>query len=144
MPFPHFHGKLPSLILFFVHSHRKLVGANQAPKKGEQVDDKVSHRFQDFVDKKNTADEQRKNASKKKNKNKFKPSVTEDPDYPQLDQKPNESDRNYIQRLEEVIRRSPPFLRPPRKGHRVSVLGSEICVGLRSIRDEIRCQTGRE
>ncbi len=75
-------------------SYRKLVGANQAPTKGE----KVSHRFQEFLDNKQHAEE----FSKKKNKNKFKQNITEDNENPELEQKPNESDRNYIQRLDQV------------------------------------------
>ncbi len=76
-------------------SYRKLAGANQAPTKGE----KVSHRFQEFLDNKQHAQE----FSKKKNKNKFKQNITEDNENPELEQKPNESDRNYIQRLDQVI-----------------------------------------
>ncbi|CAF1285713.1 unnamed protein product [Adineta steineri] len=78
---------------------KKLVGANQAPKKGEKIDNKVTHRFQEFLENKKHAEEVRK-ASKKKNKNKFKQEPTVDPEYPELDQKANETDRNYIQRLD--------------------------------------------
>jgi len=89
-----------SFLIFF--SSRKSVNANQAPKKGEKVDDKVSHRFQLFLDNKQHAEELKKN-SKKKNKNKFKQDTpSEDNQYPHLEQKPNESDRNYLQRLDSV------------------------------------------
>lgn len=70
---------------------RKLIGANQAPKKGEQI----SHRFQEFLDNKKHGEEL---AKKKKNKNKFKPTS----EHPELEQKTNESDRNYLERLNQV------------------------------------------
>lgn len=73
-----------------MNSFRKLVHANQAPKRGEQI----SHRFQQFLDNK----EQAAQASKKKTKNKFK----QESEHPELEQKPNESDRNYLQRLNQV------------------------------------------
>jgi len=75
---------------------KKLIGANQTPKKGEQV----SHRFQQFLDNKQQAAE----LSKKKNKNKFKANVTEDSEHPELEQKSNESDRNYLQRLNQEVK----------------------------------------
>jgi len=75
---------------------KKLVGANQAPKKGEQI----SHRFQQFLDNKQQAQEY----SKKKNKNKFKQDNQQDNQHPELEQKPNESDRNYMQRLDQEIK----------------------------------------
>lgn len=88
--------KIISSHLFFVFNvnSRKLVGANQVPKK----DEKVSHRFQEFLDNKQQAQEY----SKKKNKNKFKQTTNEEPENPELEQKTNESDRNYIQRLDQV------------------------------------------
>ncbi|UJR08152.1 hypothetical protein I4U23_012428 [Adineta vaga] len=80
---------------------KKLVGANQAPRKGEKVDHKVSHRFQQFLENKQHSEDLRK-SSKKKNKNKFKQDTSEkEIEYPELEQKTNESDRNYIQRLDE-------------------------------------------
>ena len=74
---------------------RKLVNANQAPKKGEQI----SHRFQEFLDNKEQAAQANKN---KKNKNKFK---QEESERPELEQKTSESDRQYLQRLDQVNRR---------------------------------------
>ncbi len=62
------------------------------PKKGEQI----SHRFQEFLDNKKQAEEE---SSKKKSKNKFKQTNSE---HPELEQKSNESDRNYLQRLDQV------------------------------------------
>ena len=79
------------------------MNANQAPKKGETVDSKISHRFQDFLDNKQHAKELEK-TSKKKNKNKFKQTNDDEKEYPQLEQKTNESDRNYLQRLDHVNR----------------------------------------
>jgi hypothetical protein len=80
----------------FFFYYRKLAGANQVPKKGE----KISHRFQEFLDNKQHAQEFSK--KKNKNKNKFKQNINEDNEHPELEQKPNESDRNYIQRLDQV------------------------------------------
>ncbi|CAF3110471.1 unnamed protein product [Rotaria socialis] len=82
---------------------KKLVGANQAPKKGEKIDSKVSHRFQQFLDNKTHVEELTK-SSKKKNKNKFKQNTVEEGENPELEQKTNESDRNYIQRLDHEIK----------------------------------------
>jgi hypothetical protein len=89
------------LILHSFVCYRKLVSANQAPKKGETVDNTVSHRFQEFLDHKKHAEELQQ-TSKKKNKNKFKQNTNEDTEYPELEQKANESERNYIQRLDHV------------------------------------------
>jgi hypothetical protein len=77
------------------------VNANQAPKKSEKPANNVSHRFQQFLDNKQHAEEFQKN-SKKKNKNKFKQDTPEDIQYPHLEQKTNETDRNYLQRLDHV------------------------------------------
>lgn len=85
----------------FVLLYRKLSTANQAPKKGEKVDHKVSNRFQQFLENKQHAEELQK-TSKKKNKNKFKQDKIEESEHPELEQKPNESDRNYLQRLDHV------------------------------------------
>ncbi|CAF1099680.1 unnamed protein product [Rotaria sp. Silwood1] len=82
---------------------KKLVSANQAPKKGEKIDNKISHRFQQFLDNKQHAQELQK-SSKKKNKNKFKQNTNEDNEYPELEQKPNESDRHYLQRLDHEVK----------------------------------------
>lgn len=105
---------------------RKLIGANQVPKKGEQI----SHRFQQFLDNKQHAAEVSK--EKKKNKNKFKASTSEEPKHPELEQKTNESDRNYLERLNQVNypRRSLRFLAG-------ALLGSEVRRGSRAIRIEI-------
>jgi hypothetical protein len=75
-------------LFFFLFSIRKLVGANQTPKRGENNETKVSHRFQQFLDhKKHVEDLQKKSAEKKKNKNKFKTTTTEeDEEFPQLKQ----------------------------------------------------------
>jgi len=45
-----------------------------------------------------------KNFPRKKNKNKFKQNTNEDNQHPELEQKPNESDRNYMQRLDQEIK----------------------------------------
>jgi hypothetical protein len=86
----------------YYSSYRKSANANQAPKKDTKKPvDNVSHRFQQFLDNKQHAEEFQKN-SKKKNKNKFKQEPSEDNEYPHLDQKANETDRNYLQRLDHV------------------------------------------
>ena len=72
--------------------NRKLASANQAPKRGEKTDTHVSHRFQQFLDNKKCAEERRKK----------KRSTEEDEEFPHLKQKVNESDRNYLQRLDQV------------------------------------------
>ncbi|CAF4130075.1 unnamed protein product [Rotaria sp. Silwood2] len=82
---------------------KKLASANQAPKKGEKIDNKISHRFQQFLDNKQHAEELQ-TSSKKKTKNKFKQNTNEDNEYPELEQKTNESDRNYLQRLDHEVK----------------------------------------
>ncbi len=57
--------------------------------------------FQEFLENKQHAEELQK-TSKKKRKNKFKQNTNEDNEYPELEQKPTESDRNYLQRLDHV------------------------------------------
>ena len=73
----------------------------KAPKKGEKTDTNVSHRFQQFLDHKQNAADLSKEKKKKKNKNKFKPTTEEDEEYPQLQRQGNESDRTYLQRLDQ-------------------------------------------
>ncbi|CAF1007957.1 unnamed protein product [Adineta ricciae] len=100
------HKKLKAIDPFYSGARKllvdkKLVSANQAPKKGERVDNKVSHRFQQFLENKQHSEELRK-TSKKKNKNKFKQEPSqEEAQFPELEQKPHESDRNYLKRLDE-------------------------------------------
>lgn len=69
---------------------RKLFNANQAPK----GDEEVTNRFKLFLDQKREAEERQKNRKAKVSK--------EDEELPHLKQKPNESDRNYIRRLNQV------------------------------------------
>lgn len=123
-------------------SSRNLVTANQAPKKGEKNDTKVSYRFQQFLENKQHAEDlQKKAAEKKKNKNKFKTTSTEeDEQFPHLKQKPNESDRNYLRRLDQVgVLQYSSTIREV-----VAFLGSEIRLRSCSIWEQIWCEIGGE